>query len=242
MTPIIHGRLADDTRLTCGWPSAGDWSARSRWPALRWMADRAVRQFRRPVAVAPPAVAAPAAVVAWRSSPGAVRGGGSAAAVAPPAVAAPPAAPAAAPPGMAAAAAMPSPTAGASVRAAVAAPAAAAVAATGAKSNRRPSSLRRNRTGVAHSVSLTSVKTALRASATATSIGSWRAISDWYNSPAKVIAALSEISNCIATTAGMPSATIGRRDPGERVNDAGPRAFARVEDDQPGASPGRPAG
>ena len=70
-----------------------------------------------------------------------------------------------------------------------------------------PSRLRRNRTGVAHSISLTSVSTALRASATAASTGSWRPMSEVYSSSANVMAAPSEISNCIATTAGTPSLT-----------------------------------
>ena len=64
-----------------------------------------------------------------------------------------------------------------------------------------------NSTGVAHSISLTSVNTALRASDTAASIGYWRPISDVNSSSAKTIAARSLIANCIATTAGTPSAT-----------------------------------
>src|SRR4029079_17943814 len=84
---------------------------------------------------------------------------------------------------------------------------AAATAGAAAQSNSCPSTVRRNRTGVAHSISLTSVNTALRASDTAASIGYCRPMSDVNSSSANTIAARSLIVNCIATTAGTPSAT-----------------------------------
>ena len=73
------------------------------------------------------------------------------------------------------------------------------------KSKRTPSGARRYRTGVAHSLRLV-VRIAWRARVTAKSMV-WPDIRAVYIAALNAIAASSLISNCIATTAGIPSST-----------------------------------